>query len=138
MSLGRERALPGSCVRPLSTRRRGFSVDVVRQGAMALGELLRASMGPLQQWIADPLVGDASYRAGFMWGVAVALVVGVLARSLSRLWNRVVRLFRPTRAPATTPGASPFHTCLAAVVAGLVLLLALLCITFLLFASARP
>jgi hypothetical protein len=93
-------------------------------------ELIDAILDTINPFLAR-LADDSSFRSGCLWGLFIALFIGLVSRQLLYWWNRVLQFFRPTKKPATDPGPSPSKTYAGAVFSFLALV-SVLVFTFLL------
>jgi hypothetical protein len=82
-------------------------MDLVAELATWIWTALGFVLNRLGEWFVVPLLNDASFQAGFAWGVSIALLLGWFSRQVLFLRAQVLRYFNPTQVPATTPGPSP-------------------------------
>jgi hypothetical protein len=60
----------------------------------------------LAEGIVDPLLSDATYRQGFLWGMVSAGVLGFLATQFRFLWDEILQFLSPSVTPPA-PGHGP-------------------------------
>ena len=82
-------------------------MDLVAELATWIRTALDFVLNRLGEWIVAPLLNDASYRTGFVWGAVIAFLFGWFSRQVLFLRAQILRYFNPTQAPATEPGPSP-------------------------------
>lgn len=68
--------------------------------------------GAYDKWLL-PVFTDSTYRVGFLRGVFLTVVVGIVGGKLRACilsaWARIMGFFQPTPLPATRPGPSGYN-----------------------------
>jgi hypothetical protein len=83
----------------------GISICILLLSRLILAQVdaILDTINPFLARLAD----DSSFRSGCLWGLFIALLIGLVSRQLLYWWNRVLLLFSDYRKARSQPGLQP-------------------------------